>query len=233
MATLTLPEINAHLFRDGVYHSELELNQVSFPFTGRIEAQTPLCENFIGEVGMILVVDKWAKDVNGKIVPEVRPMVKGNEEEPGDTATALFCLNYSSELSYDERKPGLRYFYQKKAAPSYDWLNNGDKDDIYPRLGYLSVGERFTTSAIDLKFEVSDGATDADIITAFKTALNEDGESALINDGDYLCAGEKGYWEKCDAKDAATAIGPVVRILDKRLGMADKSFGFKVEVVKA
>lgn len=219
----TLPEINACLFKDGVYHSELELNQVSFPFTGRIEAQTPLCADFIGEVGMILVVDKWA--VNG---PEIRPMTED------DTATSLFCLNYSTELSYDERKPGLRYFYQRKADPSYDWLSNGDKDDIYPRMGYLSVGEKFTTSAIDLEFEVADTASTQQIVAAFKAALNPAANgTAIINDGDYLCAGPKGYWVKCDAEDAATAIGPVVRILDKNLGMADKSFGFKVEVVKA
>lgn len=102
-------------------------------------------------------------------------------------------------------------------------------------MGYLSVGERFTTSAIDLEFEVADTASAQEIVAAFKNALNPTANdaTAIINDGDYLCAGPKGYWVKCDAEDAATAIGPVVRILDKNLGMADKSFGFKVEVVKA
>lgn len=201
----SLVEINAtsKRFADGVYHAELELNQVSFPFTGRIEAQTPLKADFIGEVGMILVVDKWADGG-----AEVRPCTEN------DTNCSLFALNYSTELQYDERKPGLRYFYQKRSTADYDWLGNGDSDDIYPRLGFLSVGDRFTTSAIDVAYEGTDFASDA-------KSFN----------GAYLKAGKKGYWEKTD--DPENAIGPVVRVIDATIGMADKSYGFKVEVVKA
>lgn len=197
----TLVDINAGRFTDGVYHAELELNQVSFPFTGRIEAQTPLKADFIGEVGMILVVDKWADGG-----AEVRPCTEA------DTNTSLFALNYSTELQYDERTPALRYFYQKRSNANYDWLGNGGSDDIYPRLGYLSVGERFTTSAIDVNCEAKDFV-------------------AKDFNGAYLKAGTKGYWEKTDSPD--TAVGPVVRVIDATIGMADKSFGFKVEVVKA
>jgi hypothetical protein len=199
----SLVEINAGLFRDGEYHAELELNQVSFPFTGRIEAQTPLKADFIGEVGMILVVDKWADGG-----AEVRPCTAD------DTNCSLFALNYSTELQYDERKPELRRFYQKRSTANYDWLGNGDSDDIYPRLGFLSVGDRFTTSAIDVAYDGTDFASDA-------KSFN----------GAYLKAGENGYWVKAD--DPENAIGPVVRVIDATIGMADKSYGFKVEVVKA
>ena len=186
-------------------YGELELNQVAFPFTGRIEAQMPLAENFIGEVGMILVVDKWDDKA-------VRAF-----DEDKDDEYSLFALNYSTETVYDERKGALHYFHQVRGTGSYDWLGIGDQNDIYPRLGYLSVGDRFTTSAITVD-ETTAAAFEANI--------------ANYN-GNMFKAGTDGYWVAYDEDEGATNVGPIIKVIDAKLGMPDGSYGFKVEVVKA
>lgn len=219
MAKLTVLSAEKKGWEANESYAELELNQVAFPFTGRIEAQTPLTAEvggnaFIGEVGMILVVDKWnlkdPTDPTKGFDPVVRPVDTNNDDE-----TALFAINYSTELVYDERKPALRFFHQKRGTYNYDWLGNGTNDDIYPRLGYLSVGDRFTTSAITVT-EGTAAALDAAI----------DGYA-----GKYFEAGADGYW--VETSTPTSAIGPVIRVIDPTIGMADGSYGFKVECVKA
>jgi hypothetical protein len=106
-------------------YGQLELNLVSFPRTGNIVAQYRAGENFLKdnsplENGMLLKVDGKKRCVD-KAAPAA-----------GD----IYALNYSTEHMYDERKYALKDFC----------LN--PTDDFYPRLGYLSVGDKFTTNCV-------------------------------------------------------------------------------------
>ena len=101
---------------------QLELNQVAFPRDGRIEAQCALGEDFAevpAENGMLLAVDNINRIVKFPVAGEVFPI----------------ALNYSTEHMYDERTTALRNFR----------LNQGE---FYPRLGYLDVGDKFTTNCL-------------------------------------------------------------------------------------
>ena len=105
---------------------QVELNNCAFRRDGRIEAQCApdpvVFENMPVENGMILAVD------------EVTHTVKMPD------GTLPVALVYTAEHLYDERYAGgLKYF--KTEA----------KDDFYPRLGYLSVGDKFTTNCIGYK----------------------------------------------------------------------------------
>ena len=109
-------------------YGQLELNQVAFPRTGRIEAQCALGTDFSEEVpaenGMILAIDKVNRTV-------------GFASDNAQTrAKQIFALNYTSEHMYDDRDLGqLRKF---KLVPG----------TFYPRLGFLSIGEKFTTNTV-------------------------------------------------------------------------------------
>lgn len=109
----------ARLVIDGF--GQLELNQVAFRRDGRVEAQ---CEWGVPgkkcENGMIVSVDKE----HNKIV--------------APTATLPLAIVYSAEHMYDERHNGsLKEFYL-----------GVDGGDFLPRVGYLSVGDIFTTNTI-------------------------------------------------------------------------------------
>lgn len=102
-------------------YGQLELNQVAFRRDGRIEAQCkidPALTEDYVENGMLLAVDK----------------VAGTVGYPG-TGSTLIGLHYSAETLYDERKQGLKYFKL-------------DKNGFLPRIGYLAVGDRFTTNCL-------------------------------------------------------------------------------------
>lgn len=113
----------AKLVKSGEY-GQLELNQVAFPRDGRIEAQCALGADFSDTVpaenGMILVVDNVTRTVG---------FTKGEDDE-------IFALNYTTEHMYDDRDLGsLRKFCLRPGS-------------FYPRLGYLAVGDKFTTNTV-------------------------------------------------------------------------------------
>ena len=120
-------------------YGQLELNNVAFRRDGRIEAQLPLSEEdfatAVAENGMLLAVDR----VNGCI----------RFPKEGDKTIAL---NYTTEHMYDDRKPGLKNFSLKRG-------------EFYPRLGYLSVGDKFTTNCISFEGEEEAGK---EMIAAYK-----------------------------------------------------------------
>lgn len=112
----------AYLMKDGF--GQLELNQVAFRRDGRIEAQcaldpTDFADDY-AENGMILVVDKKNKTIR---------FPKADDEN------VVYGLNYSTEHLYDERALGLKNFRL-------------GLEDFYPRLGFPSVGDRWTTNAV-------------------------------------------------------------------------------------
>lgn len=186
----TLASNSAGKFQDGVCYGELELNQVAFPFTGRIEARMGLSDDFTAadpaQVGMILKVNK----------------ATGLIEKPGSSIGALdvFALNYSSEVAYDERKTQLRYFHQ------YPGQDGGYPEGYFPRLGYLEVGDRFTTSSVT-------------------------GEKDDFKKGDYVGVGADGFWTIEDTA-AISEFGPVC-IVEEVTTMADGSDALKLVVVRA
>lgn len=183
-------------------YAVLELNQVAFRRDGRIEAQLPLDATVFAratgvpaEVGMILKVNKAGKKIEFA-------------DTTNDAAGTLYALNYSTEHMYDERLPQLKNFCQYAADSSYDMMGY---DDFYPRLGYLAIGDRFTTNAIyiDTTKEVKD------------------------IEGDYLTAGDDGYWVAIDGSDIADAIAPVVQIVEGTTCPNGIDPAVKVVVVKA
>lgn len=128
----------------GLY-SVLELNNVAFRRDGRIEAQ---CKPYVGtalspgdfatkklENGMILAVDNVTRTVK---LPS------------SSNLTMPLALNYTTEHMYDERHPELSYF-------ALD-----GKDTFLPRLGYLAVGDKFTTNCVSYNSTVDTDWTDDD-----------------------------------------------------------------------
>lgn len=148
-------------------YSVLELNQVAFPTTGTIEAQcklnyykpaqgnTPASGDFktlstdangvTCEVGMLLAVDKASGTVKLPVANEVLPV----------------GLNYTTEYVYDQYKKGLNKFAMTQDIAGGEYL---------PRIGYLTVGDKFTTNcfAYDTTEFADDDAVDA-ALAAFKT----------------------------------------------------------------
>lgn len=111
----------ANIVREG--YGQLELNNVAFRRDGRVEAQcklntTDFSETTPAQNGMLLAVDK----ANGEI-------------KFAKDGKLPIALNYSTEHMYDERKNGLKDFC---LVPG----------EFLPRLGYLSVGETFTTNCV-------------------------------------------------------------------------------------
>ena len=107
---------------------QLELNQVAFPRDGRIEAQCALGDDFAevpAENGMLLAVVKKAEH---KIT-----------FADASAENQLYALNYTTEHMYDERHNALKDFSIKR-----------DKKFgyFYPRMGYLSVQDKFTTNCL-------------------------------------------------------------------------------------
>lgn len=119
-------------------YGQLELNNVAFRRDGRIEAQSKLDDTDFATIpaenGMLLAVD------------EINRVVKFDVD-----GTLPIALNYSSEHMYDERANGLKNFYL-------------ERNTFLPRLGYLSVGDTFTTNCI--AYDSSEFANDEALIAA-------------------------------------------------------------------
>lgn len=122
-------------------YGQLELNQVAFRRDGRVEAQCALDETDFASVpaenGMLLAVDRVNRAV--KFFDE-------NEDFP-------IALNYTTEHMYDERANALKDFSLERGT-------------FLPRLGYLSVGELFTTNC--LAYDNSEFTDDDAVVTALE-----------------------------------------------------------------
>ena len=113
-------------------YGQLELNQVAFRRDGRVEAQMPYDVSVNGtkyENGMVVILDKKAGVVKKGAIAE------------GD----LYGIIYTSEELYDSRKPGLKNF----GVEVIDGEAKGPEGyDVLPRIGFLAVGDRFTTNTV-------------------------------------------------------------------------------------
>lgn len=105
-------------------YGQVEINNCAFRRDGRIEAQcTANTSNFKTakvENGMILAVNNAKREVGFAAANNALPV----------------ALVYSAEHIYDERTPGLKNFA----------LNGDGSEEFLPRLGYLAVGDKYTTN---------------------------------------------------------------------------------------
>ena len=166
---------------------QLELNQVAFRRDGRVEAQCALDDTDFASVpaenGMLLAVDR----VNRKIKFPKSAVI----------ATCPVALNYTTEHMYDERANALKDFK----------LELGE---FYPRLGFLSVGELFTTNCFGAD---DDAVKNADLAEAdIFGGISDEGAIALAT--------------------SAPQAGPVLKVVEKTT-MPDGQFAFKFQVLKA
>ena len=168
---------------EGLGYGQIELNQCAFRRDGRIEAQCKIEGADYVENGMILAIDNTKR--------EVRYPAAGDY---------MFGLNYTSEHMYDERLVGGLKYYKT------------DKDSFLPRLGYLAVGDKFTTNTV--------------IYDSTLTITN-----AVYG---YVKAGDKGYI-RLSAEKPSDAIdeAPLLRVIDAKATMPDGAPAIKFQCIKA
>ena len=176
---------------------QLELNNVAFRRDGRIEAQCALdSTNFASvpaENGMLLAVDNANRVVK---------FANAND------ANLPIALNYTTEHMYDERTPGLKNF---KLEPG----------TFLPRLGYLSVGDKFTTNCVSYD-STKDSTWTND--TEFKKAFAKD---KLAKTPVYGGISANGSIAVSATKPSA---GPVLLVVAATT-MPDGQFGIKSQVL--
>lgn len=139
---------NARFFNSDGY-GQVEINQCAFQKDGRIETQCAPGSAFTAELplenGMLVAVDKVAGIIDLADVTELRPI----------------GLVYSAEKIYDSYTPGLKNF------------KNDPSSGFYPRVGYLSVGDKFTTNCIaaDTATYTNESALNAALTAVVTTPL--------------------------------------------------------------
>ena len=168
---------------DGLGYGQIELNQCAFRRDGRIEAQCKIAGADYVENGMILAIDNTKH--------EVRYPAAGDY---------MFGLNYTSEHMYDERLVGGLKYYKT------------DKDSFLPRLGYLAVGDKFTTN----------------------TVIYDDAANITTMVYGYVKAGDKGYI-RLSAEKPSDAIdeAPLLRVIDAKATMPNGAPAIKFQCIKA
>ncbi len=167
--------------------SQIELNNVAWRRDGRIEAQCGLdAEDFASvpaENGMLLAVDAANRVVKFYNADEDLPL----------------AINYSSEHLYDERHNALKDFNLKPGQ-------------LYPRMGYPAVGDKFTTNC----FCYDDGefADDDALMEGFAGVM-------------YAGVSEIGAWKLSATKPESGVVAKVV----KAYTMPDGQFGAKLQIL--
>ena len=114
-------------------YGQLELNRVAFRRDGRVEAQVPYdtTTDRVFENGMVVTIKTDAS--------------KGKSIVPGATENGLYGILYTSEELYDQRKPGLKNF---GVVVKNGKVEGPEGYDVYPRIGFLSAGDVFTTNTV-------------------------------------------------------------------------------------
>ena len=172
-------------------YGQLELNNVAFRRDGRVEAQCALdatdFASIPAENGMLLAVDRVARKV--KLATD---------------ASLPIALNYTAEHMYDEQHNGLKDFKLERGS-------------FLPRLGYLSVGDLFTTNCIS--YDTGDYANDAAVVTAAGTLT-----TAMYGG---ICANGT-----IQVQDSKPSVGPVLKAVEKTT-MPDGQFALKFQVLEA
>ena len=168
---------------NGFGYGQIELNQCAFRRDGRIEAQCKIAGADYVENGMILAIDNTKHEVRYPAASDY-----------------MFGLNYTSEHMYDERLVGGLKYYKT------------DKDSFLPRLGYLAVGDKFTTNTV-----VYD-----DTLTLTNAVYG------------YVKAGDNGYIRLSATKpEDAIADAPLLRVIDAKATMPNGAPAVKFQCIKA
>lgn len=168
---------------EGLGYGQIELNQCAFRRDGRIEAQCKIEGADYVENGMILAIDNTKHEVRYPAASDY-----------------MFGLNYTSEHMYDERLVGGLKYYKT------------DKDSFLPRLGYLAVGDKFTTNTV-----VYD-----DALTLTNAVYG------------YVKAGDNGYIRLSDTEPSdAIAGAPLLRVIDAKATMPNGAPAVKFQCIKA
>ena len=179
-------------------YGQLELNNVAFRRDGRVEAQCALDDTDFASVpaenGMLLAVDR------------VNRVVKFFDSSDD---TYPIALNYTAEHMYDERANALKDFKLERGT-------------FLPRLGYLAVGDLFTTNCISYDKGSSSGQFADD--DAVKTALGAISTTPLYGGASADGAIALGT--------SAPAKGPVLKVVEKTT-MPDGTLGVKFQVLTA
>lgn len=175
-------------------YGQLELNNVAFRRDGRVEAQCALDSTDFASVpaenGMLLAVDRINKTVRFPDASEECPV----------------GLNYTAEHMYDERTQGLKNFKLDIT------------DGFYPRIGYLAVGDKFTTNCVSYdSSEFTDEET-------FITALGNIGTTKLY--------GGQSKDGSIDVSATAPTEGIKLLVIEKTT-MPDGQLGIKFQVLSA
>lgn len=171
---------------------QLELNQVAFRRDGRVEAQCALDETDFADVpaenGMLLAVDR------------VNRAIKFAKDD-----SMPIALNYTTEHMYDERANALKDFKLERGT-------------FLPRLGFLSVGELFTTNCMG--YDDGDFADDDALEEAF---------DAIADTPLYGGISDEGAIKVSATKPTA---GPVLLAVEKTT-MPDGQLAMKFQVLEA
>lgn len=169
---------------EGFGYGQIELNQCAFRRDGRIEAQCKIADgiDFI-ENGGIFAIDNVKHEVGYPTA-----------------SSYMFGLNYTSEHMYDERLAGGLKYYKT------------DKDSFLPRLGYLAVGDKYTTNTV-----VYD-----DSLTLTNAVYG------------YVKADDKGYIRLSATKPTDAIDGaPLLRVIDAKATMPNGAPAVKFQCIKA
>lgn len=169
---------------EGFGYGQIELNQCAFRRDGRIEAQCKIADgiDFI-ENGGIFAIDNVKREISYPAA-----------------GSYMFGLNYTSEHMYDERLAGGLKYYKT------------DKDSFLPRLGYLSVGDKFTTNTV--------------IYDSALTITN-----AVYG---YVKAGDNAYIRLSATKPTDAIEGaPLLRVIDAKATMPNGAPAVKFQCIKA
>ena len=168
---------------EGLGYGQIELNQCAFRRDGRIEAQCKIEGADYVENGMILAIDNTKHEVRYPAASDY-----------------MFGLNYTSEHMYDERLVGGLKYYKT------------DKDSFLPRLGYLAVGDKFTTNTVVY----------ADTLTLTNAVYG------------YVKAGDNGYIRLSAEKPTdAIAGAPLLRVIDAKATMPNGAPAVKFQCIEA
>lgn len=184
---------------------QLELNQVAFRRDGRVEAQCALDDTDFASVpaenGMLLAVDRINRAV--KFATQA------------NTGVMPVAINYTTEHMYDERANALKDFKLEIGT-------------FYPRLGFLSVGELFTTNCVgydDSEWTATGSGNtaktaDENFIAACKAVATTPLYGGVSDEGAIAVSATK------------PSYGPVLKVVEATT-MPDGQFGIKFQVLTA
>lgn len=171
-------------------YGQIELNNFAAPRDGRVEAQCKLnATDFANgaENGMLVAVDNVKREIK---------LYNADANLP-------LAVIYTAEHMYEDDKNGLKDFINKV-------------DGFYPRLGYLAVGDKFTTNTFC--YDSTEFAAETNLMTAI---------DGIATTPLYAGVSTTGAWKLTATKPTA---GPIALVV-KKTTMPDGQLGLKLQVL--